>query len=506
MKNRSLLALIALLAPLFLGAQTLVTFHTNMGTFVVEMREDVAPITAGNFIDLSQQGFYDGVIFHRIISNFVIQGGDPTGTGEGGSGTIIEDEFGEGLSNTQRTLSMANSGPNTGESQFFINLVNNTFLDHDQAPLDSAHPVFGKVVANWNFADMIGTVATDADDRPLEEVRMDSVRVRPAAGDQGWIAHWALDGNALDNSGNYLNGIVEGAFAGEDRTGAENGALLFINNSKIEFGDRYDELLVAENRQFSISAWVLPFGLPFTPGTVSPIIAKHAQSFCQENQEQFYWGFLPGGELEFRVAGSADGSSYLSYKTESGFASSITEWSHLALTYDASLNDQGGWDRANLFLNGTAVPLTTELVGELFNSCEDVDAPLAIGGLGSSADQFCLGSTFQGNLDDIYLFDRILSETDIEELGFTGEPSGINTASVLSAAYPNPLTSDLLQLDIPFAGKTAIVLKNAEGKIVQEIDTENSLEISFADFVSGIYFLELRNESHFESHRIIFNK
>jgi len=502
MKKRSFLALLGFLCPLLMSAQTLVTFHTNMGIFVAEMREDVAPITAGNFIDLANEGFYDGVIFHRIISNFVIQGGDPTGTGSGGSGNIIQDEFGEGLSNTKRSLSMANSGPNTGDSQFFINLVNNIFLDHDEAPTSSAHPVFAEVIANWKFAELIGMVETDANDSPLAEVRMDSVRVRPAAGDLGWIAHWSLDGHADDDSGNYLDGDIGTALPSDDRVG-NSGSALFFNNTKVEFGDRYDELLVSEDRQFSISAWVLPYGLPFTGGTVAPILAKHEPTFCQENQQQFYFAFLPNGTLEFRVAGAADGSSYLSYKTESGFASGLTEWSHLAISYDASLMDNGGEDRTSLFVNGASVPMTTELVGELFNKCEDVDVPLSIGALGASANQYCIGSTFQGLIDEVYLYDRMLSQEDIDELGATMEPSGLDQSVVKSKVYPNPLSSDYLQLEIPFDGKCEVVVKNVEGKIVQEMQALGSVKISFADYATGIYFVELSSEREFEIHRIV---
>ena len=110
-------------------SQTVVTFFTNMGSFEVELYDTLMPITAGNFKSLVEDEYYDGVIFHRIISNFVIQGGDPTGTGSGGPGYTIPDEFDSTLSNLVKTLSMANAGPNTGGSQFFINTKNNTFLD-----------------------------------------------------------------------------------------------------------------------------------------------------------------------------------------------------------------------------------------------------------------------------------------------------------------------------------------------------------------------------------------
>lgn len=166
-----------LLMGLSVQAQTLVTFFTTEGNFEVEIYDDVAPITGGNFLDLVNEKYYDGVIFHRVIDDFMIQGGDPTGTGTGGPGYSIDDEFAPNLSNVQKTISMANAGPNTGGSQFFINLVNNTYLDHDQAPLTSKHPVFGMVTENFSVVQTIGSVPTNGADRPLTDVVMDSIRV-----------------------------------------------------------------------------------------------------------------------------------------------------------------------------------------------------------------------------------------------------------------------------------------------------------------------------------------
>jgi len=141
------------------------------------MHDTITPITSGNFISLVNAKFYDGIIFHRVINNFMIQGGDPTGTGNGGPGYAIPDEFDSTLSNIQKTLSMANSGPNTGGSQFFINLVNNTYLDYNKPPLTSAHPVFGIVISNFSVVQSIGSVAVDGSSRPLTPVVMDSLRI-----------------------------------------------------------------------------------------------------------------------------------------------------------------------------------------------------------------------------------------------------------------------------------------------------------------------------------------
>ena len=145
-----------------------VKLETNHGDIVIELYSDM-PITAGNFQKLVEDGFYDGVIFHRIIPNFMIQGGDPTGTGSGGPGYQIKDEFVEGRSNLPMTLSMANSGPGSGGSQFFINLVDNSFLDFDKQPLSSKHPVFGEVIEGQDIVKKIAGVETSRD-RPLDDV------------------------------------------------------------------------------------------------------------------------------------------------------------------------------------------------------------------------------------------------------------------------------------------------------------------------------------------------
>ena len=167
--KKLVLTLLTILTVAALKAQTDVIFYTNYGRFVVEIRDDIMPITGDNFLDLVDAEFYDGVIFHRVISGFMIQGGDPTGTGTGGPGYKIQDEFHASLSNVQKSIAMANSGPNTGGSQFFINLVDNIYLDPN-------HPVFGMVTENFSVVQTIGGVPTSASDRPLTDVVMDSIR------------------------------------------------------------------------------------------------------------------------------------------------------------------------------------------------------------------------------------------------------------------------------------------------------------------------------------------
>jgi cyclophilin family peptidyl-prolyl cis-trans isomerase len=144
-------------------------FDTNQGQFKVELFEDTMPLTTSNFIGLVEKGTYEGVIFHRVIDGFMIQGGDPTGTGMGDpSIPEIKDEFTDNNRNDRGTISMANRGPNTGSSQFFINLVDNNHLD-------SKHSVFGKVVEGMDVVDKIGKVETGAGDKPLEDVVINKI-------------------------------------------------------------------------------------------------------------------------------------------------------------------------------------------------------------------------------------------------------------------------------------------------------------------------------------------
>jgi peptidylprolyl isomerase len=163
-------------------------FTTNKGVVEIELFEDKMPITTGNFVKLAEEGFYDGIKFHRIIPNFMIQAGDPNtksndvmSYGTGGPGYTIQDEFVADplLSNVRGTIAMANTGqPNSGGSQFFINTVDNTGLDFDKEPFSSRHPVFGRVIAGMDVVDAISEVETGARDLPVEPVVIESVTIK----------------------------------------------------------------------------------------------------------------------------------------------------------------------------------------------------------------------------------------------------------------------------------------------------------------------------------------
>jgi cyclophilin family peptidyl-prolyl cis-trans isomerase len=146
------------------------TMHTNHGAIEIELHDDDAPKTVDNFRKLAADGFYDGVIFHRVIPDFMIQGGDPTGTGTGGPGYTFEDEINDHKI-VRGALAMANAGPNTNGSQFFI-------VTTREAPwLDGKHTVFGKVVSGMETVDTIESQPTDPRDKPLDDAKIERIEL-----------------------------------------------------------------------------------------------------------------------------------------------------------------------------------------------------------------------------------------------------------------------------------------------------------------------------------------
>lgn len=180
---------------------TIATIHTNLGDLKVKLFDDIAPKTVANFIELAETGYYNGVIFHRIIRDFMIQGGDPTGTGMGGAsiyGEKFEDEFSDKAFNIRGALSMANAGPNTNGSQFFI--VQNENLPYDKSALvkggwpeeiaeiytaggtphlDGRHTVFGQLLDGESFEtlDRIAKAPTGAQDKPQDDIEIFSIEL-----------------------------------------------------------------------------------------------------------------------------------------------------------------------------------------------------------------------------------------------------------------------------------------------------------------------------------------
>ncbi len=152
------------------------TIKTNRGSIVLELFPSAAPKTVNNFVFLAEQGFYDGIIFHRVIPNFMIQGGDPTGTGTSGPGYKFEDEFDPTLVfDRPGILAMANAGPNTNGSQFFITVV-------PTPNLNGAHTIFGQVLEGQEVADTISKVTTAAGNKPVEPVIIEGIEITKSSG------------------------------------------------------------------------------------------------------------------------------------------------------------------------------------------------------------------------------------------------------------------------------------------------------------------------------------
>jgi cyclophilin family peptidyl-prolyl cis-trans isomerase len=155
-----------------MSMQTKVTMNTTQGTIVFDLFDDDAPMTVANFRDLASKGFYDGIIFHRVIPDFMIQTGCPEGRGTGGPGYTFEDEFNEHKI-VRGALAMANAGPNTNGSQFFV-------VTTEAAPwLDGKHTVFGQVTAGMDVVDAIEGVPTGAQDRPIDPPKIESIALDP---------------------------------------------------------------------------------------------------------------------------------------------------------------------------------------------------------------------------------------------------------------------------------------------------------------------------------------
>ncbi len=146
---------------------------TNKGDIVITFYPDTAPLAVSNFIYLAEGGYYDGVIFHRVIENFMIQGGDPTGTGRGGPGYQFNDELADDHTYTRGTVAMANAGSNTNGSQFFVM--------HANYPLPHQYTIFGYVIEGLDVVDAVAAVETGAGDRPLENIVMNKVTIEDLA-------------------------------------------------------------------------------------------------------------------------------------------------------------------------------------------------------------------------------------------------------------------------------------------------------------------------------------
>ena len=152
-------------------ANKVVEFNTNKGNFKIELYGDKAPVTTGNFIKLIDEGFYNGLIFHRVIPNFMIQSGCPHGTGRGGPGFTIRDEFHPDLKhNSKGILSMANAGPNTGGSQFFITVAPTPWLD-------GKHSIFGKIIEGIDVIENISKVQRNRYDKPLDDIIINNIKI-----------------------------------------------------------------------------------------------------------------------------------------------------------------------------------------------------------------------------------------------------------------------------------------------------------------------------------------
>lgn len=234
----SILSIFLLFLSSNLYSQTVVQWYTSMGDFRAELREDLVPATAQNFIDLTNNEFYDDFIFHRVISGFMIQDGCPNGNGTGGPGYTFDDEFHPDLRHDQPgILSMANAGPNTNGSQYFITVAPTSWLD-------GAHAVFGKIIDGMEVVYAISEVETNANDKPLIDVVIDSIRV--VTGDP------VIELTAPLSSGKWNNAVSN------DITWNSS----FVADVKIEFssdnGQNWEVITESHSAHYRSFSWDLP--------------------------------------------------------------------------------------------------------------------------------------------------------------------------------------------------------------------------------------------------------
>ncbi len=452
-------------------AQTQVTFYTNMGEFVTEMSDSLSPITSGNFVDLVNQKFYDGVTFHRVIDDFVIQGGDQTGTGDGDAGYEIEDEFHEELSNVEGTLSMANSGPNTGSSQFFVNLVDNTFLDFDNSPLSSAHPVFGSVIQNFDVVKAIGEVLTDADDRPIDAVIMDSLRVTTEIGFEHEIDAGIAEIRGLRHPicGGMTAELILKNFGTEPLTSATINWQ--INGGNLKFIFFEGALNPGQAAVFEISSnFVLPGENTINAFTTVP------NELDDEDPEN------DGGEISFEV-------------NQSGIPVQFT------FTGDSTNPFDNSWqledDEGNILRTGGPYSLTNLETSEewcLENACYSIKV----------TDKGFDGMS-EGGMSVVRISDGE-TLTEIEDLDFGSQKrfnfctlGGLGTGELdpQEAYILDSFVDQLVQLEGLSASDASIFAVDAQGRSIALAQSggQENMTLDVSGLAKGMYWLQVRSES-----------
>nr|NQU89813.1 peptidylprolyl isomerase [Bacteroidota bacterium] len=516
-------------------SQTVVQWYTSMGDFRAQLREDLVPMTAQNFIDLTNDNFYDDLIFHRVIIEFMIQDGCPLGNGYGGPGYTFPDEFHPDLRHDEPgILSMANSGPNTNGSQYFITVVPTTWLD-------DVHAVFGKIIDGMEVVYAISEVETNANNKPLIDVEIDSIRV--VNGDPAIEVTAPLGGSKW-------NASVENEIAWNSE---------FVADVKIEFssdnGQSWTEIVETTSANTRSFDWPAPeitsaeclikisdaahpnvFDVCDTPFTLCKLDLTHPSGFCYTRV---------GSPVEITWTSELVGDLTLAYKTsnigewvtiDQGVPATnnsytwipevVTSWCKVRITETAYPDV---FDETDNFFLVFRLDLSSPVGGEIIPGNSQFEITWESEIISSIKIEFSsdggqnwgtvVGSTPAGNSlynwsvpninsDECYL--KIMTPSlpdlfDINELPFSiVEVMGVSEQSenkgIGFALFPNPVTDEASIAffnPLEWIGNTEVEILNLSGKVVYSQalgiihDGNQTVKIDMKGLLQGLYLMKM---------------
>lgn len=524
-------------------SQTVVQWYTSMGDFRAQLREDLVPMTAQNFIDLTNANFYDDLIFHRVIIEFMIQDGCPYGTGTGGPGYTFDDEFHPDLRHDEPgILSMANSGPNTNGSQYFITVVPTDWLD-------DVHSVFGKIIDGLDVVYAISEVETDGNDKPLIDVVIDSIRV--------------VTGDPVLSSTAPAPGVKWNASVDNEITWDSE----FVADVKIEFssdnGQSWTEVVESTSANARTYTWPAPnvisseclikvcdvanpdiFDITDAPFTLCELDLLNPSGF----------GFYRAGSpVEITWTSAMVDDITLAYKTalnndwviidENIPASNnsyiwipeeVTNWCRVRISES---NFPDVFDESANYFVVFQLDLTSPVGGEDFSGYTQQDITWDSEIINSVKIEFSsdngqnwstiVGNTPAGNSTFSWDVPNIESDECFIKLTYPSLPDlmSVNEApfsihpytgiadplyiEILGfAIYPNPV-SDFIYISYKSLGKMRIEIYNTEGQKVlnKEIDSSNpgnqDIELDIEGLPQGLYIINLESENNQSSQKFI---
>jgi cyclophilin family peptidyl-prolyl cis-trans isomerase len=503
-----ILILALFLTSTVVSSQTIVQWYTSMGNFRAELREDLVPITANNFIDLTNAKFYDNFIFHRVIQSFMIQDGDPLGNGTGGPGYTIPDEFHPDLKHdTPGVLSMANAGPDTGGSQYFITLEP---FPH----LDSLHAVFGKIIDGMDVVYNISYVST-VDDKPVTPVVIDSIRVINAAPAVGVYVLNSIEDKTLlfdasididvseifaDINSSAVTVTLESNSAPDVLTASLNGSILTITAGNTAPGTSMITLKGTAGEFFNTHE--------FTISVCDPSV-YYIEDFETGNFTNFAWGF--GGDSDWFIESLSpkEGtyciqSSDISYSQTAEISIEMNYATDGNITFWHKVSSERGADFFKFFINRYEKIMNSG-ISSWRESSFSVPA-------GIHTFKWVYEKNNSGDEgDDCAWVDYITFEggvcTSIDNGQFT-----INN-SKLYQNYPNPFNpSTEISFSINKAQDVKLTVYNHTGQLVSELVNGkmdrgiHKINFNANELNSGIYFYELECEGFTKTNKMLLIK